>query len=155
MDCCIVLTILLLKILIRYYFCTLREEKRTECSGILHDFLPGLVMTKEIKEEQNVKLSLMCMCKIPLEGSKKPHKGDCLWEENWVLGKGVPIKRVLSMQEKDAEEDGRKPGTVVFEEMQFDFTCKTKTLLISDIGKTPPLRFDFVFFFFLKKISLH
>lgn len=69
-----------------------------------------------------------------------------------MLGKGVPLKRVLSMQEKDAEEDERKTGTVVFEEIQFDFTCKTKTLLISDIGKTPPLR---VFFFFLKKISLH
>lgn len=82
-------------------------------------------MTKEIKEERNVKPSLMCMCKISLEGSKKPHKDDCLWEENWVLRKGVPKKCAPSVQEKEDEEDERETGGVVCEEMQFYFPCKT------------------------------
>lgn len=42
----------------------------------------------------------------------------------------------------EREDEGEKhTGTVVFGEIQFYFTCKTKTLLISDIGKTPPVAF--------------
>lgn len=46
------------------------------------------------------------------------------------------------------KEEEKGAGTVVFGEVQFCFTWKTKTLLISDIGRTSPAAFK-------KKIRLH
>lgn len=39
------------------------------------------------------------------------------------------------------KEEEKGAGTVVFGEIQFCFTWKTKTLLISDIGRTSPAAF--------------
>lgn len=75
----------------------------------------------------------MHICKVPLEVSKMPHYSEGLWEENWVLWKGMSLKCPLSVEEEEEEI-----GPVVFREIELYFTCKTKTLLISDIGKIHP-----------------
>lgn len=62
------------------------------------------------------------------------------------LGRKVDTKEknvtdILSLVEEEGAEDEKEKGVgaVIFREMQFCFTQKTKTFPISDIGKTSPV----------------